>query len=410
MITSTPGSCSSAWATRPPQNEPSPVTRTRRPISPPDAAAAAEHVVELLLDGVADALGRVHDAAARVAGLVGQHVETHGVEHPDAHLGRERHPHARSARGQHVGGDRGVGDAERPGQGRHLEQDRHRLLVADDGHRDDRHPRPHGDLHEPAPPEAAQLVALGVELAGPLRPLGEHHHELLLLAEQAVGVVGVGLDAAEAGPGHVDERHLLEHLVGQPVDGPAELALDAVHDRRGVGRDGAGVVGHHRARHPRGGSCRTPPTRPGASCRRSGRTASASRSRRCCGAAPLVDVGQPLAVGRVDAGVRRVAGRLVGPAAPVACVGGRASSPSVGTATRPGRLRFGEPGAAIARHATPLVQRSGSLLSVTGRGDDGRRWSRRPCASPASPGRSPRPPGPRACARPRSAARRASPR
>ena len=61
-------------------------------------------------------------------------------------------------------------------------------------------PGPHGDLDEAAAAEAAQLVALGVGLARPLRALGEHEHELLLLAQQAVGVVGVGGHAAERGP------------------------------------------------------------------------------------------------------------------------------------------------------------------------------------------------------------------
>ena len=51
---------------------------------------------------------------------------------------------------------------------------------------------------EPAPAEAAQPVALAVELAGALGALGEHQGELPLLAEQAVGVVGMGEHAAVA--------------------------------------------------------------------------------------------------------------------------------------------------------------------------------------------------------------------
>ena len=107
----------------------------------------------------------------------------------------------------------------------------------------DGHAGPHGDLDEPAPAEAAELVALAVGLARALGALGEHEHELLLLAQQAVGVVGVGEHAADARPERADDRQPLEDVVGQAVDGPAELGLDAVHDRRGVGRDGAGVVG-----------------------------------------------------------------------------------------------------------------------------------------------------------------------
>ncbi len=79
---------------------------------------------------------------------------------------------------------------------RDLEEDRHGLLGADHGDRDDGHAGPHGDLHEAAAAEAAELVALAVGLAGALGALGEHEGELLLLAQEAVGVVGVGLHAA----------------------------------------------------------------------------------------------------------------------------------------------------------------------------------------------------------------------
>ena len=106
------------------------------------------------------------------------------------------------------------------------------------------HAGPHRDLHEAAAAEAAQLVALAVGLAGALGALGEHEGQLVLLAQEAVGVVGVGEHAADPRPQRADDRHLLEDLVGQAVHGAAELGLDAVHDRRGVGRDGAGVVGH----------------------------------------------------------------------------------------------------------------------------------------------------------------------
>ena len=50
--------------------------------------------------------------------------------------------------------------------------------------RDDGHAGPHGDLDEAAPPEAAQLVALPHGLARALAALGEHEHELLLLARR----------------------------------------------------------------------------------------------------------------------------------------------------------------------------------------------------------------------------------
>jgi hypothetical protein len=169
----------------------------------------------------------------------------HGVEHADAHLGREGDQHAERSQDQHVGGDGPVGQAQHLGQGRQLGHDGHGLLVAHDGEGDDGHAGPHGDLHEPAPAEAPQLVALAVVLARALGALGEDHDQLLLLAQQAVGVVGVGLDAAQPGPAQVDQRDALEHVVRQPVDRPLQVALDPVHDRGGIGRDGPGVIGHH---------------------------------------------------------------------------------------------------------------------------------------------------------------------
>ena len=124
-----------------------------------------------------------------------------------------------------------------------LEDDRHRLLGAHDRDRDDRHAGAHRDLDEAAAPEAAQLVALAVLLAGPLGALGEHEHELFFVVQQPVRVVGVRGDAAAARPQRADDRHRPEQVLGQAVDGAAELRLDAVHDRRRVGRDRARVVG-----------------------------------------------------------------------------------------------------------------------------------------------------------------------
>ena len=60
--------------------------------------------------------------------------------------------------------------------------------------------------HEAAAAEAAELVALGVGLAGALGALGEDEGELLLLAQQPVGVVGVGEHAADPRPHRADDR------------------------------------------------------------------------------------------------------------------------------------------------------------------------------------------------------------
>src|SRR3546814_11057117 len=67
-----------------------------------------------------------------------------------------------------------------------------------------------GDLDEAAPAEASQPVALRHVLAGALGALREHEGELLLLAEEAVGVVGVGEHPAHARPHRADHGHALE--------------------------------------------------------------------------------------------------------------------------------------------------------------------------------------------------------
>ena len=106
----------------------------------------------------------------------------------------------------------------------------------------DRHAGAHRDLDEPAAPEAAQLVALGEALAGGLRALGEHEHELPFVVQEPVRVVGMRGDAAAARPQRADHRQRAEQVLGEAVDRAAELCLDAVHDRRRVGRDRARVV------------------------------------------------------------------------------------------------------------------------------------------------------------------------
>ena len=70
--------------------------------------------------------------------------------------------------------------------------------------------------HEPAPPEPAQLVALAVGLAGALGALREHQGELLLLAQEAVGVVGVGEHAAGPRPQRADHRERLKMWSARP--------------------------------------------------------------------------------------------------------------------------------------------------------------------------------------------------
>ena len=110
------------------------------------------------------------------------------------------------------------GQVEGLGHAGDPEQDRHGLLGADDGDGDDRHAGPHGDLHEAAPAEAAQAVAVGVRLGRGLGALREHQGQLLLVVEEPVGVVGVGGHAAGARPQGPDHREGAEEVVGQPVD------------------------------------------------------------------------------------------------------------------------------------------------------------------------------------------------
>ena len=157
---------------------------------------------------------------------------------------RERHHEATDgSEEEHVRGDRDVGDVEELRQARALGEDRHRLFVADDRDRHDRYAGAHRDLDEATAAEATELVALARELPGALRALGEHEHELLLVVQQAVRVVGVRRNATGARPQRADDRQRAEQVVGEPVDGPAELGLDAVHDHRRVRRDRTAVVG-----------------------------------------------------------------------------------------------------------------------------------------------------------------------
>ena len=74
-----------------------------------------------------------------------------------------------------------------------------------------------------------------------------------------------------------------EEVLGEAVHRPAEILLDAVHDRRRVGRDRARVVRDEQRAARRRAGARSLPTRRGTSACRSGRTraASARGSARC---------------------------------------------------------------------------------------------------------------------------------
>ena len=89
------------------------------------------------------------------------------------------------------------GEVDQPGQAleqRHVGEDRHRLLGADHGDRHDRHAGADRGAHEAAAAEAAQPVALPVELARSLLALGEDERQAALVAQQSLRVGGVGAD------------------------------------------------------------------------------------------------------------------------------------------------------------------------------------------------------------------------
>src|SRR5664280_295256 len=243
-IISTSGSNSRAWAMRPPQKVSSPVIRTRLPIgsAEPDAAALAQHVVQRVLQLGPDGLRLVHHPAPRVPLQPRIHVEGDGIEDAQLDLRRQVGDVAEGPEDEGVGGNREVRQFEGPGHATHAEEDGHRLLGTDHSDGDDGHAGLHGDLHEPAPTEAAEPVAVGVGLGRGLGPLGEHQRQLVLVVQEAVGVVGMCRYAAGPGPQGTDHRDGAEEVVGQSVDRAPELFFDAVHDGGGIRRDGAGMV------------------------------------------------------------------------------------------------------------------------------------------------------------------------
>jgi hypothetical protein len=125
-------------------------------------------------------------------------------------------------------------------------EDRHGVLGADDRDRHDRHAGAHGGPDEPPAAEATELVALPVELARALLPLGEHERELAFVVQQPLRVRRVGGDHADLVGQRADPGVPLEPVLGEHVDRArgGVLVPDGLHDHRRVGRQGARVVGH----------------------------------------------------------------------------------------------------------------------------------------------------------------------
>ena len=152
----------------------------------------------------------------------------------------------------------------------------------------------------------------------------------------------------------------LEHLVGQAVHGSAELLLDAVHDRRGVGRDGAGVVGHEQRAALGGDLVEALPLDPvPAPVERA--VDPAGQLAHVLRAAPLVDVG-PAGVGQRRP-ARRPSGRDEGHRAWTAPDRGRPWAPS-SCPWVPGRSPSALDGSGRGSGRLPAAVLLGALLEV----------------------------------------------
>ena len=115
-----------------------------------------------------------------------------------------------------------IGKYEQPGQPLQrldLGEDRRGLLGPDHRDGDDRRAGAHRRLDEAAAAEAAQAVAVLVELLGALAALGEDEHELALVVEQAVHVGRVRRHGADLGQQHAEARIALEEVLDGEVSG-----------------------------------------------------------------------------------------------------------------------------------------------------------------------------------------------
>ena len=195
MIASTAGSRSSACASRPPQYVDSPVSRirlelirTRRCAARRACRASSAWMVARISCATVCTRRLVLPRLVAEGGIVGRH---RGQE-AQLELGRQVAEHPEQAEVREGRRDREVEQPGQPLQQLDLGEDRRGLLGPDHGDGDDRRAGAHGRLDEAAAAEAPQLVAVLVELLGPLAALGEDEHELLLVVEQAVDVGRVG--------------------------------------------------------------------------------------------------------------------------------------------------------------------------------------------------------------------------
>src|SRR5215211_3844102 len=242
---STSGNASSALARRPPQYVEMPVTRIRfesTPLPEPDRLALGEHVPETLLDAGADLVRhRLHERLVLVHPLL---VEVDWLEEAQLELRRQEAGHAEQAEVRERRRDREVEEPREPLHDPDLREHRRGLLGSDDADRHDRCLRPHRGLYEAAAAEAAQAVAVLVELLGGLAALREDQHELLLVVEQAVHVRRVGRHAADLRQQRAEARIALEEVLDGDVHRPrvGVLLADRLRDHRRVRGQRAGVV------------------------------------------------------------------------------------------------------------------------------------------------------------------------
>jgi hypothetical protein len=129
-----------------------------------------------------------------------------------------------------------------------LEEDRVRLLGADDPDGHQRHSGLERQPHHPTTPEALQLITLAHHLGGALRSLGKRDHELLR-GQQALGILTARAYTAQA-----REVRLHEGQRDQPVgDEETRLGLIGMLAVKAVGEDQSIPGDHARAvRHQQG--------------------------------------------------------------------------------------------------------------------------------------------------------------
>jgi hypothetical protein len=212
------------------------------PLAEPDRLALGQHVPEVLLDPGAHLVGhRLHERLVLVHALL---VELDRLQEAQLELGRQVAQHAEQAE---VREGRRDGEVEEPGQALHqpdLGEDRCRLLRTHHADRHDRRPRAHRGLDEAAAAEAAQPVAVLVQLLGGLAALGEYEHQLVLVVEQPVHVGRVGGHAADLREQDAEAGIALEEVLHRDVERTRMRVLlsDRLGDHGGVRRKGARVV------------------------------------------------------------------------------------------------------------------------------------------------------------------------